>query len=143
MKVTEDYENLAFNTAISQMMVFINEVYKVKKISKEYAEGFIKMISCITPHIGEEMWSLIGHNNTIAYEKWPSYDENKLVLNEIEIAVQICGKTRGTIKVNVDANEKEIEDIALNADFVKTRIAGKEIKKIIVIKNKIVNIVAI
>ncbi len=142
-KVTEDYENLAFNTAISQMMVFINEVYKVKKISKEYAEGFIKMISCITPHIGEEMWSLIGHDTTIAYEKWPTYDENKLVLNEIEIAVQICGKTRGTIKVNVDANEKEIEDIALNADFVKTRIAGKEIKKIIVIKNKIVNIVAI
>ena len=142
-KVTEDYENLAFNTAISQMMVFINEVYKVKKISKEYAEGFIKMISCITPHIGEEMWSLIGHDNTIAYEKWPTYDENKLVLNEIEIAIQICGKTRGTIKVNVDANEKEIEDIALNTDFVKTRIAGKEIKKIIVIKNKIVNIVAI
>ncbi len=69
--------------------------------------------------------------------------ENKLVLNEIEIAVQICGKTRGTIKVNVDASEKEIEDIALNADFVKTRIVGKEIKKIIVIKNKIVNIVAI
>lgn len=142
-KVTEDYNNLAFNTAISQMMVFINEVYKVKKISKEYAEGFIKMISCITPHIGEEMWSLIGHDNTIAYEKWPTYDENKLVLNEIEIAVQICGKTRGTIKVNVDSSEKEIEDIALNADFVKTRIAGKEIKKIIVIKNKIVNIVAI
>ena len=142
-KVTEDYNNLAFNTAISQMMVFINEVYKVKKISKEYTEGFIKMISCITPHIGEEMWSLIGHDTTIAYEKWPTYDENKLVLNEIEIAIQICGKTRGTIKVNVDANEKEIEDIALNADFVKTRIAGKEIKKIIVIKNKIVNIVAI
>lgn len=142
-KVTEDYESLAFNTAISQMMVFINEVYKVKKISKTYAEGFIKMISCITPHIGEEMWSLIGHDNTIAYEKWPTYDENKLVLNEIEIAVQICGKTRGTIKVNIDANEKEIESIALNADFVKTRILGKEIKKIIVIKNKIVNIVAI
>lgn len=127
-KVTEDFENLAFNTAISQMMVFINEVYKVKKISKTYAEGFIKMFSCITPHIGEEMWSLIGHDNTIAYEKWPTYDENKLVLNEIEIAVQICGKTRGTIKVNIDANEKEIESIALNADFVKTRILGKEIK---------------
>lgn len=142
-KVTEDYESLAFNTAISQMMVFINEVYKVKKISKTYAEGFVKMFSCITPHIGEEMWSLIGHDNTIAYEKWPTYDENKLVLNEIEIAVQICGKTRGTIKVNIDANEKEIESIALNADFVKTRILGKEIKKIIVIKNKIVNIVAI
>ena len=142
-KVTEDFENLAFNTAISQMMVFINEVYKIKKISKTYAEGFIKMFSCITPHIGEEMWSLIGHDNTIAYEKWPTYDENKLVLNEIEIAVQICGKTRGTIKVNIDADEKEIESIALNADFVKTRILGKEIKKIIVIKNKIVNIVAI
>ena len=142
-KVTEDYENLAFNTAISQMMIFINEVYKVKKLPREYAEGFIKMISCITPHIGEEMWEKLGHNNTIAYEKWPNFDEKKLVKNTIQIAVQICGKMRGTIEVDVNLDEKQIEEIALNADFVKSRIEGKQIKKIIVIKNKIVNIVAI
>ena len=142
-KVTEDYENLAFNTAISQMMIFINEVYKVKKLPREYAEGFIKMISCITPHIGEEMWEKLGHNNTIAYEKWPDFDEKKLVKNTIQIAVQICGKMRGTIEVDVNLDEKQIEEIALNADFVKSRIEGKQIKKIIVIKNKIVNIVAI
>ena len=142
-KVTEDYENLAFNTAISQMMIFINEVYKVKKLPREYAEGFIKMISCITPHIGEEMWEKLGHNNTIAYEKWPNFDEKKLVKNTIQIAVQICGKMRGTIEVDVNLDEKQIEEIALNADFVKSRIEGKQIKKIIIIKNKIVNIVAI
>ena len=142
-KVTEDYENLSFNTAISQMMIFINEVYKVKKLPREYAEGFVKMISCITPHIGEEMWEKLGHNNTIAYEKWPTYDESKLVLNTITIAVQICGKTRGTIEVNADASEKEIEEVALASSLVKSRIEGKTIKKIIVIKNKIINIVAI
>ena len=142
-KVTEDYENLAFNTAISQMMIFINEVYKVKKLPREYAEGFIKMISCITPHIGEEMWEKLGHNNTIAYEKWPNFDEKKLVKNTIQIAVQICGKMRGTIEVDVNLDEKQIEEIALNADFVKSIIEGKQIKKIIIIKNKIVNIVAI
>ena len=142
-KVTEDFENLSFNTAISQMMIFINEVYKVKKISREYAEGFIKMLSCITPHLGEEMWNLLDHKNTIAYEKWPVYDESKLTLSTIEIAVQICGKTRGSINVNINSTEQEIQDAALNADFVKTRIAGKEIKRIIVIKNKIINIVAI
>ena len=101
------------------------------------------MISCITPHIGEEMWEKLGHNNTIAYEKWPSYNETKLVKNTVQIAVQICGKMRGTIEIDVNLDEKQIEEIALNADFVKSRIEGKQIKKIIVIKNKIVNIVAI
>ena len=142
-KVTEDYENLSFNTAISQMMIFINEVYKVKRLPKKYAEGFVKMISCITPHIGEEMWSILGHDHTLAYEEWPTYDESKLVLSTVEVAVQICGKTRGSIIVNKDAAEEEIKEVALNSDIVKSRIAGKEIKKIIVIKNKIINIVAI
>ena len=142
-KVTEDYENLSFNTAISQMMIFINEVYKVKRLPKKYAEGFVKMISCITPHIGEEMWSILGHDHTLAYEEWPTYDESKLVLSTVEIAVQICGKTRGSIIVNKDSTEEEIKEVALNSDIVKSRIAGKEIKKIIVIKNKIINIVAI
>ena len=142
-KVTEDFENLAFNTAISQMMIFVNEIYKVQKLPREYAEGFVKMISCISPHIGEEMWANLGHNNTIAYEKWPIFDPNKLVLSQIDIAVQICGKTRGVLKIDVDASEEEIKSQTLELDFVKSRIEGKEIKKIIVVKNKIINIVAI
>ena len=91
-KVTEDFEKLAFNTAISQMMIFVNAVYKEKKCPKAYAEGLIKMLSCICPHIGEEIWSLFGHNDTIAFEKWPEYDESKIVDDTIEIAVQVCGK---------------------------------------------------
>ena len=142
-KVTEDFENLAFNTAISQMMIFVNEIYKVQKLPREYAEGFVKMISCISPHIGEEMWANLGHNNTIAYEKWPIFDPNKLVLSQIDIAVQICGKTRGVLKIDVNASEEEIKSQTLELDFVKSRIEGKEIKKIIVVKNKIINIVAI
>ena len=142
-KVTEDYENLAFNTAISQMMIFTNEVYKVGKLPKKYAEGFVKMIYCIAPHIGEEMWNQLGHNNTITYEPWPTYDESKLVLNTIKMGVSVNGKPRATIEVAVDASEEEIKAIALNEEGVKRHTEGKEIKKIIVVKGKIINIVAI
>lgn len=82
-KVTEDYEALGFNTAISQMMIFVNEAYKADTVYKPYAEGIVKMLSCITPHIGEEMWQLLGHEDTIAYEPWPTYDEAKLVEDTI------------------------------------------------------------
>lgn len=141
-KVTADFEILAFNTAISQMMIFINEVYRVNKISKEYAEGFVKMFSCICPHIGEEMWSLFGHNDTIAYEPWPTFDETKLVKQTIKIAVQIMGKVREVIEVPADADEKTIEELALSNEGIKARLEGKTIKKIIVVKGKICNIVA-
>ena len=93
-KVTEDYETLSFNTAISQMMIFVNEVYKVNKLPREYAEGFVKMISCITPHLGEELWQLLGHNNTIAYEAWPTYVEALTKNDEITVEVQVNGKIR-------------------------------------------------
>ena len=142
-KVTADFEALAFNTAISQMMIFMNEVYKINKISKQYAEGFIKMFSCICPHVGEEMWNILGNKESIAYEEWPKYDENKLVKSSIKIAVQICGKVREIIEVPVDASDKEIEEIALNNPGIKQRLEGKEIKRVIIIKGKICNIVAI
>ena len=142
-KVTEDFENLAFNTAISQMMVFINEVYKVNKLPREYAEGFIKMISCITPHIGEEMWSLLGHKETLAFEPWPKYDETKCSANTVKMAVSVNGKPRATIEVPLDMDEEELKKFALEQEGVQRNIEGKEIKKIIVVKNKIVNIVAI
>ena len=142
-KVTEDFESLAFNTAISQMMIFVNEVYKVGKISKEYAEGFVKMISCITPHIGEEMWQILGHDHTLAFEPWPKCDDNKIVINLIGIAVSVNGKLRATIKVAPDTDEEALKELAFKEEAIQKHIEGKEIKKVIVVKNKIVNIVAI
>ena len=125
------------------MMVFINEVYKVNKLPKEYAEGFVKMLSCITPHIGEEMWQLLGHDKSLAYEPWPKYDESKLAANTIKMAVSVNGKPRATIEVPLDLDEEELKKIALEQEGVKRNVEGKEIKKIIVVKNKIINIVAI
>lgn len=141
-KVTSDYENLSFNTAISQMMIFINEVYRINKLPREYAEGFVKMISCIAPHIGEEMWQKLGHHNTIAYEKWPTFDENKLVKKEMTLAVQVNGKLRDTITVSVDASEEEIKEKALASANVQKHLANLTIRKIMVIKNRIVSVVA-
>ena len=142
-KVSEDYENLSFNTAISQMMVFVNEVYKINKLPRKYAEGFIKMLSCITPHLGEEIWSLLGHDKTIAYESWPTYDPNKVALNTVKIAVSVNGKLRATIEVEKDLDDETIKKLAFETEGVIRHIEGKEIKKIIIVKNKIINIVAI
>ncbi len=142
-KVSEDFENLSFNTAISQMMIFTNEVYKVGKISKEYAEGFVKMIYCITPHVGEEMWEILGHKETIAFEKWPTFDENKIVKQLVKIAVSVNGKLRDTIEVKPDEDDELVKQLAFATEGVKRHTEGKEIKKVIIVKNKIVNIVAI
>lgn len=141
-KVTEDIEGIRFNTAISQMMVFINECYKAPVIPREYAEGFVKLISPIAPHIGEELWSILGHEDTITYTQWPTYDESKLVDDEIEIVVQVTGKVRAKIKVAKDATQEEIEQIALADEKVQEYTAGKTIAKVIVIPGKLVNIVA-
>lgn len=142
-KVTEDFENLQFNTAISQMMIFINEVYKQESIFIEYYENFIKMMSCICPHVCEEIWQMLGHEDIIDFEPWPTYDSSKLVLNEVEIAIQINGKLRDTIKISLNSSEEQIKEKVLSLDSIKSRVEGKEIKKVIIIKNKIVNIVAI
>lgn len=140
-KVTEDFEHLHFNTAISQLMVFINECYKADVIPKEYAEGFVKMLYPIAPHIGEELWSILGHMDTITYEPWPTYDESKLVDDEVEVVVQINGKVRAKINVAKDVSKEQLETIAKEHDKVKEYIDGKEIVKMIVIPGKLVNIV--
>ena len=140
-RVTNDFETLGFNTAISQFMIFVNECYKVGKCPKEYAEGFIKMMSCVTPHMGEEIWELYGHNNTIAYETWPTYDETKLVEDEVNMAVSVNGKLRNTIKVAVDSDQDTVKEIAMADEKVAKHLEGKEIVKVIVVPNKIVNIV--
>ena len=140
-KITEDYETLSFNTAISQLMIFINAVTKEDNFPTEYREGFLKLLNPIAPHITEELWSLMGHDNTIAYEEWPKFDESKLVEDTLTLGVQVNGKLRGTAVVSVDATEDEIKEIAFQDENVKRHTEGKEIVKVIVIKGKIVNIV--
>lgn len=142
-KITDDFENLQFNTAISQMMIFVNEAYKNDSLYIDYMENFLKMISCIAPHLGEELWQTLGHEGTIAYQKWPTYDSTKLVKSNVMVAVQINGKLRGTIEVPLDMDDEELKAIALELENVKKHCEGKQIKKIIIVKNKIVNIVAI
>ena len=137
-KVTNDFENLAFNTAISQMMIFVNQLYKTGTCPKEYAEGFIKMLSCICPHVGEEIWASLGHDNTIAYEAWPEYIEELTVEDAVEIAVQINGKTKGVVKVSKDADKDTV--LAAAKDAVKEKLTPNIVKEIYV-PGKIVNIV--
>ena len=140
-KVTEDFEKLAFNTAISQMMIFVNAVYKEGKCPKAYAEGIIKMLSCIAPHICEEMWSLLGHNDTIAYESWPTYDESKTADDSVEVALQINGKLKGTIMLPVNCPKDDAIAAAKADERVAAAIEGKTIVKEIAVPNKIINIV--
>ena len=141
-KVTEDYESLNFNTAISQMMVFVNACYKEDKISKEYAEGFIKLLNPIAPHMTEEIWNtVLGHDGTIANESWPKYDETKIADDTFEMVVQVNGKVRGKITVSVDMTEEDMKEKALEIENVKTNIEGKEIVKIITVPKKLVSIV--
>ncbi|MCL1695328.1 leucine--tRNA ligase [Lysinibacillus sp. BPa_S21] len=140
-KVTEDYEGIRFNTAISQMMVFINDCYKADVIPTEYAEGFVKMLAPMVPHLAEELWQILGHDETLSYKEWPSYDEAKLVDDEVEIAVQVLGKVRAKIIVAKDASKEEIEKVALADSKVQEYMAGKNLVKIIVIPGKLVNIV--
>ena len=141
-KVTNDFETLNFNTAISQMMIFINAVYKEEVFPKEYAEGFIKLLNPICPFITEEIWhEKFKHEDTITYEPWPTYDENKTLDNEKTIAVQVNGKVRGTIIINESDTEDSIKEKSLNIENVKKFTDDKEIVKVIVIKDKIVNIV--
>ena len=141
-KVTEDFESLHFNTAISQMMVFVNEAQKAKTIPMEYAEGFVKLLAPVAPHMMEEIWQVLGHNESISYAEWPKFDPEKLVESTVEIMVQVNGKLRGKFSAAKDAAKDELEKAAMADHHVQKFLEGKDVKKVIVIPNKIVNIVA-
>ncbi len=140
-KVTEDIESLHYNTAISQLMIFTNEAYKNPSMPKEYLEGFIKMIAPFAPHLGEELWNLTGHNQTITYEAWPIFEEAKTINQEVTVVVQINGKVRDKLQVNVDTPKEELEKLALSSSKVQNYLNGQTPKKVIVILNKLVSIV--
>ena len=138
-KVTNDYEKLSFNTAISQIMIFVNSAYKETLIPREYAEGIIKLFNPIAPHITEELWSMYGHDKTIAYEAWPTFDDEKTIDSEIELPVQINGKVKGAIKIPLDCDEEKARELAHKE--LCDLLDGKNIVKEIYVKNKIYNIV--
>ncbi|MBP5279820.1 MAG: leucine--tRNA ligase [Erysipelotrichaceae bacterium] len=140
-KVSEDIENLRLNTAISQMMIFINDCYKEEKVYKEYAVNFVQMLSVFAPHLGCEMYEKLGGKDELAYRPWPTYDPDKLVVEEKEVVVQVNGKLRGKFNAKADAGDEELYETALSIDNVQKFIEGKPIKKHFVIKGRVVNIV--
>ena len=140
-KVTEDFEKLSFNTAISGLMIFLNAVQKEDVFPLKYAEGFIKMLNPIAPFVTEEIWNKLGHNNTISYETWPTYDESKLVEDTFEMVVQVNGKVRGKIVVDTKTTEEEMKEKAKEVENVKNYLEGHEIIKEIVVPNKLVSFV--
>ncbi|NLN80178.1 MAG: class I tRNA ligase family protein, partial [Erysipelotrichia bacterium] len=140
-KVSDDFASLQFNTAIAQLMVFVNECYSKDELYLPYLEGFLKLFACVCPFIGEELWSLLGYKQLITYASWPTYSEDKLILEKVTIAISINGKLRGTLEASLDENEDKLKEDALQLESVKRHLEGQQIKKIIVVKNKIINIV--
>ncbi|MFO1091809.1 MAG: class I tRNA ligase family protein [Planctomycetaceae bacterium] len=138
--VTDDIEKLSFNTAISRMMEFTNELTSCEARPRALLEPFVLLLSPFAPHIAEELWSLLGHPQTLAYEAWPEFDASKLVADEIELPVQISGKVRARIKVPAGADQATIEQVALAA--VQQQLAGKTVAKVVVVPGRMVNIVA-
>ncbi|WP_270179650.1 leucine--tRNA ligase [Alkalihalobacillus sp. CinArs1] len=141
-KVTEDFEGLRFNTAISQMMVFVNEAYKQDSLPFNLMEGFVKLLSPVAPHLTEELWEVLGHTDTLAYASWPTFDENKLTVDEVEIVVQVNGKLRAKISIPAEATREEMQDIAMAHEKIEGQLEGKTIRKVIAVPGKLVNIVA-
>ncbi|GEL67854.1 leucine--tRNA ligase [Marinilactibacillus psychrotolerans] len=142
-KVTQDFENLQFNTGISQLMVFVNAAYKAEGLPVDYIKGFLKMLAPIAPHLGEELWSRVSQTGqSITYETWPTYDAAKLVTDEVEVVFQINGKIRGKATASKDISKEELEKMAMENGNIKEHLEGKTVRKIIVVPGKLVNIVA-
>ncbi|HHU80268.1 MAG: leucine--tRNA ligase [Bacilli bacterium] len=141
-KVTEDYENLRFNTAIAQMMIFMNECYKHPSVPRAFLEGFLQLLNPVAPHITEELWStVLGRTDTITFSTWPTYDLAKTLEEQATIVVQVNGKIRDKMEIDYDVPKEQVIEKALALPKIIALIEGKEIKKTIVVPNKIVNIV--
>jgi leucyl-tRNA synthetase len=140
-KVTADFENLQMNTAISQMMIFINDVYKATTIPVAFLKGFVQMLSCVAPHLGEELWSMLKETSSLSYASWPIVDESKLIKTTFELPIAVNGKLRATLTFPIDMSEKDIENTAKEDDNVKKHLTGLTIRKVIYVKGKMMNFV--
>jgi leucyl-tRNA synthetase len=142
-KLTEDLESMSFNTAISQMMIFINEFGgENKPLPREAAEKYVLLLSPFAPHLGEELWQMLGHGSTLAYEQWPVWDERHLKVAEVEVLVQVLGKPRARVMMPPDATDAQMQEIALRQEAVQEVIAGKTVRKVICVPGRLINIVA-
>ena len=141
MKVSKDYDNMDFNTAISQMMIFINNVMKEDTLPKDYAEGFLKLLNPVAPHITEELWNKMGHSESISYEPWPTYDESKIIEDTMELPIQFNGKLKATIQIAKNLEKEEVAKVVHENEKVNMLLQGKEIVKEIYVPNRIYNIV--
>lgn len=142
-KVTEDYEELQFNTAISQLMVFTNAAYKAEGLPLEYVKGFIQLLAPVAPHLGEELWAKVtGTDESISYEPWPTFDETKLVQDEVTVVFQVNGKVRSKTQVSSSISKDDLEALAMEDERIQEYIDGKTVRKVIVVPGKLVNIVA-
>lgn len=141
-KVTEDIEGLRFNTAISQLMVFVNEAYKAEGLPREAMDAFVLLLSPFAPHLAEELWNRLGHQQTLAWEQWPVYDESVLVEDEVEIVIQINGRIKHKLLAPADIDKEQLERLAIEAKEVEALLEGLTIRKVITVPGKLVNIVA-
>lgn len=142
-KVTKDFESLQLNTAISQFMIFMNEAYKAEQIFQPYMESFLVMLSCLAPHISEELWSILGHKTSITQATWPTWDEQQLIQSTVEMAISVNGKLRSTLTLAIDSPDEFVIQSALSMPVIQKQLEGKKIIKTIVVKNKILNIVVV
>ena len=141
-KVTRDLDHFDFNTAISALMVCLNELAKLAELPREAAEKFVLLLSPFAPHLGEELWEKLGHAESLACEPWPKYDEKMLEVSEVEILVQILGKPRARLMLPVGCSAAEAEKLVLAAPEVQAALAGRSVRKVIYVPNRLVNIVA-
>ena len=141
-KVTEDFENLHFNTAISQMMIFLNAAKDQQVLPLAYAKGFIQLLAPLAPHLMEEIWEKLGGTESIQHAEWPTFDEALTVESQVEIVIQINGKLKQKMMVEVDLSPSELEAVALADEQIKLAIEGKTVRKVIAVPNRLVNIVA-
>lgn len=140
-KIADDIENLHFNTSVSQMMIFVNEFTKSEVKPKSAMEKFVIVLSLFAPHIGEELWRILGHSDSVFNQKYPDYDESKTVLNQIEFVFQVNSKIRSKMTLNADLSQDEIEKYALKDNNVLKHINNQQIKKVIFVKNKLINFI--
>lgn len=141
-KISEDIPNLSFNTAIAQMMIFINEFNKSDIKPRKAIEDFVKCLSPFAPHICEELWQILGYENSIYFEKFPEFDETKTIKQTVEMVIQVTSKIRSKIQMPLDLSEEEVKKIAIVDPHVQKHLEGKQIRKIIFVKNKLINFIA-
>jgi leucyl-tRNA synthetase len=140
-KVGEDIEALRFNTAISQLMIFVNEAMKVEARPRRFIESFVLLLAPFAPHVAEELWERFGHTESLAYEPWPTYEESKTIEETVEVVFQVNGKVRSKVQVALGTGEQELEQMALSDTHVRRHVDGKQIARTVVVKNKLVNLV--